>query len=442
MPAAFQLSSLLSACASRLAGDRLVRNLGWYGAAELTARLSRLLATVILARHLGATELGIAAIAITCFELIRVLTNNGIGQFVVRAASDRLDATCNAAYRASWFVCGTAFVFQIVAGALIAHVCGRSDLFAMIVCLAGVYVLMVPGLLPVYLLMRNGRIKAIAGVGVAQVAIDNLLTAAFAIAGFGAWAIVLPKLLTAPIWLIGVRRCQTWHQKPAAGYVDSHELIRFTVPILGSEILAAARVNLDKLVVWGMLGVDALGIYYFAFNAGIGFSLALTSALSTSLYPELAKLAGAPKEMRDRYDSAIRKTALPIAGVIVAQAAVCFVYVPLVFGPRWQDAVTLVALLCLSAATKPFFDSGAQLLRAADRPAAELAAALLLTFLTLAALAIGLTRDLTTGVALFAMASMALQALLAFWARDFVNPRDIDPTPQTPRSHVTQSMGA
>lgn len=409
--------TVIPAWITRLAGDRLVRNLTWYGLAELAARLSRLVATVILARYLTAAEFGVAAIAITCFELTRVITNNGIGQFVVRTAADRLAAACNTAFKASVIVCSAAVALQIIAGAAIAHVSARPELLAMIAALAGVYLLMVPGLVPVYLLMREGRIREIAAISVVQVVVDNLLTAAMAVAGCGAWSIVLPKLLTAPIWLVGVRRCLGWQRQPAAGEIAWRELLAFTAPILTSEILAAARVNLDKIVVAGMLGVEALGIYYFAFNAGIGFSLALTTALSNSLYPELARHAGSPQRMLARYDSALLRTALPITAVIGAQALASFFYVPLVFGARWEHAVMLVALLCVSASTKPLFDSGAQLLRAANLPAAELAGALLFTVAALTALAAGLTRDLTTGVAIFAATTMVLQVLFALWAR-------------------------
>ena len=417
------LPAKLLMLARRLADDRLVRNLGWYGLAELAARISRLIATVVLARALGAAELGVAAIAITCFELVRVLTNNGLGQLVVRASAEQLDATCNTAHRANWIACGAALVIQVVIGGAIAIACNRGDLFFMVAILAGVYLMMVPGLVPVYLLMREGRIKSIAGISVVQVITDNFLTAVFAIAGFGAWSIVLPKLITAPIWLYGVRRAQTWVPNAAAGHIDTSEVVRFTAPILGSEILGAARVNLDKLVVWGLLGVDALGIYYFAFNAGIGFSLALTSALSNSLYPELARLAADPKAMLARFDLAIMKTALPIAAVIGLQAGLCFIYVPIVFGVRWEGAVGLVALLCISASTKPFFNSGAQLLRAAALPSVELTSAVLLTTATLGMLSFGLTYGLAQGVAVFAIATMLLQVLFAIWARHVVSRR-------------------
>jgi O-antigen/teichoic acid export membrane protein len=401
----------------KLADDRLVQNLGWFALAELATRVSRFVATVVLARTLGAAEFGIAAIAMTSFELIRVLTNNGIGQMVARSSDEQLDATCNAAYRAGVIACGGAFVIQVGVGVAVALICNRADLFMMITSLACVYILMVPGLVPVYLIMRSGQTRALSGLITVQVFTDNSLTMLLALAGFGAWSIVLPKLLTAPIWLYGVRHLQNWDRNNAASHISIYEVQRFVMPIIGSEILNAMRLNLDKLIVWGLLGMEAVGVYYFAFNAGVGFSLSLTSALSNALYPELARHVSDPRAMLDRFDSAVLKTALPIAVVICIQAALCCLYVPLLFGSQWESAVLLVALLCFSASTKPFFDAGAQLLRASGSTTVEFAGALCVTIATLGALALGLTHSLFHGVAAFAITSMLSQGVFAIWAR-------------------------
>lgn len=398
---------------SGAARDSLIRNAGWYGLAEAAARVSRLVATIALARMLGAAELGVAAIAITCFELVRVLTNNGIGAWVVRTGDERLAAACNTAHRAAILACLGATVVQVAVGVAVAASTGRPELAWMMVCLAGVYLVMIPGLVPVYLAQREQQVRALAGISVAQVMADNVLTAALALAGFGAWAIVLPKLLTAPIWLAGVLRLRRWQPDPAAGTVPMAELVRFCAPVLGSEMLAALRLNLDKLVVWLVLGVEMLGIYYFAFNAGIGLSLVLTTALSSALYPQLAALAASPARMLRRFASAVRRLAVPVAMALAVQAAAAFIYVPIVFGQRWSHATVLVAILCASAVSKPFYDAACQLARAAGRTRIELAASAVLTIATLSALAVGLQFGLTTGIAAYAATAFVLQAALA-----------------------------
>ena len=186
-----------------LSRDQVLRNMSWLGLGEFTARISRIATTVLIARLLTPVDLGVAAIALTAFEIVRSFAASGIGQMVVRASEDRLAATAAAANRANWMVCLALAAAQVAAGVGLAWHSGRAELIPLTGCLAGVFLLMPLGLMQCYVVMRAGKLETIARVSTAQLVADNLLTAGLAIAGLGAWAIVLPKLLTAPIWVIG-----------------------------------------------------------------------------------------------------------------------------------------------------------------------------------------------------------------------------------------------
>lgn len=416
-PAALGLVARLNERVRALLADRLVRNVGWYGLAEFANRFTRLITTIVLARWLLPHDFGIAAIAITTFEIIRVLSQEGIGQAVIRATDEKLASVCATAYRASWIVGLFALTLQLAVGAIISHVTGRQDLFWMIATLALVYLTQPFGQIHAHLIVRANRLHVVAGVAVVQVAIDNLLTAGLAIAGFGAWAVVLPKLITAPIWVYGMRRAQTWKREPAAGRIPMAELTWFALPVVGSELLVAARFNLDKVLVGATLGVEALGIYYFLFNAGLGFSLSLTHSLSSSVYPHLAEIASKPRELLARYDGLLWRAALPAAAVIALQASLALIYVPIVFGARWEAYAYLVAILCASAIVKPMFDSASQLLRAVGQPRFEFAASASLTLASLAALAAALPFGLPTGIVALSATAIIVQLAIALAVR-------------------------
>jgi O-antigen/teichoic acid export membrane protein len=404
-------------------------NMSWLGLGEVVARVTRLATTIVIARRLGPAELGIAAIALTSFEIIRAFAGSGIGQMVARATPEQLAATAATASRANWMLCFALAGIQILAGALLAAFTGRTELVLMVGCLAGVFLLMPLGLMQCYLVIRANRLATIARVSTVQLVADNALTAALAVAGLGAWAIVLPKLLTAPIWVIGMRRAATWSRDPSAIAIPFSEMTRFAAPILGTELLAALRMNLDKLLVTAILGVEILGVYYFAFNAGLGLSLSLTNALSASVYPALSALAGSPSEMLARFDRILWRNALPVSLVIAAQAAAALVYVPVVFGGHWADAAPLVALLCVSAITRPVWDAAAQLLRAAGLPGFEFAGALIYSVVYLAAFAAFLPFGLATGIIALAFAALLLNVALAAWARSLVLRHAVAPSP-------------
>lgn len=383
----------------------------------MLGRVSRIGATVVLARQLDSAELGVAAIALTLFELIRVLANNGLGQAVIRASAERLDATCATAARLAWVLCLGVALLQAGLGLAMtqAGVAGEAGL--MLAALAGVYICMAPGLVPVYLILRDGRMKVTAGISLAQVLADNALTIILVLSGFGAWGVVLPKLLVAPIWLVAVRRAQPWRRNRLAGTVPSLELLRFAAPVLGSEILTAARFNLDNLLVGSILGIEALGLYYFIFNAGIGFSLSLTNALSTIIFPHFAAAQGRAGEIRAALDRAMRGIIPAIAALIGLQALAALLYVPIVFGARWEGAAGLVALLCASAISRPFADASAQAMRAGGMAGKELRWAIFGTAAYLGCFAAALPFGLPVAVVVLAITATLLQLAFAAAAR-------------------------
>ncbi len=398
------------------AGDRLLRGFSMLGLGDMFVRLSRVLTAIALARWLDAVELGIAATAITSFELIRVLANNGLGQMVVRAAPEKLDATCNTVRLLFWCICAGMALLQVIAGAVAASMSGRPELLAMTASLGLVYLTMPPGMVQSWLLQREQRMGTVAAIWSTQVTLDCLLAALFAVLGFGAWSVVLPKLLTAPIWLFGVRYARPWQPNGKAGRMPFAVMWVYSAPILGSEVLGAIRVNADKVLVASILGLEALGIYYFAFSAGYGLSVGLTNALTAASFPHLAATLS-PGELIEKFDSAMRRLALPISALVTLQSMAIFIYVPLCYGEKWTAATPVVAVLCMSAVTKPCSDLAAQLLRAAGLTVLELKASFVFTAVLLALFAAALPQGLFASVGIIAIVSISWQALFAAFAR-------------------------
>jgi O-antigen/teichoic acid export membrane protein len=400
--------------------DGLWQSIAYYGMSEFAQRATRIATTVMIARTLAPLDLGIAATAMTVFEIVRIAANAGIGPAVVRASDDDLAETCRTAHRLGWAICIGLAVFQAaIAGAVYAWT-GRADAAAMIVALACVYLVMPAGLLPSYLLQREARHGTIAAVATTQAVADNVLTIALALTGAGAWAIVLPKVLTSPIWLIGMRRARPWLASKGATPVAALDLLRFAAPILAADLLSTARIQFDRIVVGACLGVETLGIYYFISNAGAGLSHALTTALSNSLYPHFAAVGTDPRAVLSRLDESLRRKAIPIAGVVLLQAACAPIYVPLLFGARWSHVAWMVAALCVAAACKVFADACAQALRAAGKPHLEFASILTITLSSTLAFALGLQAGLASGVVALALSHGLAQLIFAMLARRWV----------------------
>jgi len=391
----------IKAKAASAARHKLSRNIGWLTGAELISRFGRIVAAIILARHLDAVAFGIAAIAMTIFEVTRVFTENGIGAAVVRAHAKDFDRIANTAHRLMFGICLCLMLLQFAAGLMVEQIMPGRQAGAMVACLGLVFLIMPFGVMHAYSLQRAERMKELAAIGTAQVAADHVLTAVLAIAGFGAWAIVLPKLLTAPIWLIGMLRSRAWTPRKAAGYAPVAGILKFSLPVLGSEMMCACRDQLDKFIVSVLFGVEALGIYYFAFNAGLGVSTALNRAFCNAVYPHLC----AAKDRTATYRATLKKLGLPFCLAYLLQAGLAMFYVPIVFGASWANAAPLVAILCLGGPARLLIDAARMRARADGASGQDFRVSLALTASVLTPFLLFASQGLTFVASLSVMAA-------------------------------------
>jgi teichuronic acid exporter len=397
-----------------------VRNVGWLGGSGAIIRVSRLITTIILARFLSPHDYGLAAIVLTTNEFVRVFTRNGIGIRLIQADEKQLEALAQSAYWLNWAIFIGLFAIQCLAAFPLAWFYRDSSLVVPICGMAFNLLLLPLGMVQAALIQREGRFKAIALTDMLQVCTDNILSAVFAIAGLGMWAIVLPKMLVAPIWVYVILKHHVWRPQGRFTMARWSELIRFGRSVLGVELLNTLRTNLDYLIVGRFLSIEALGIYYFAFNAGFGISFGIISSIKSALLPHLCDARSDLVQFRLRYQNSLKTIALVIVPLVLLQSFLAPVYVPIIFGQRWIAAVPILILICLSAIPRPFADSASQLLLAVDKPEIDLIWNLIFTGLFTIGLLIGVHWQ-SVGVATAVLLTHCLfLPLFATWATRYV----------------------
>ncbi|MEI6414259.1 MAG: lipopolysaccharide biosynthesis protein [Pseudomonadota bacterium] len=348
--------------------SRFTKNIGWIGMTEILSRVSRLTTVIVLAHFLSLSDYGAAAIALTANELIKVLTNTGVGQRIIQVDEAHLSAVCNTAWRMNWVICIGLFLLQSAIAPFVAWFYDAPALTWMIVALAGVYLMMPIGLVQCFLIQRQGQMKPLAVTATVQMTLDNILTALFAALGWGAWAVVLPKLLVGPVWVIGMLRAYHWQSDPVAGQADWREILSFGRSVLGVETLKTLRLHADRLILGAALGVEVVGLYFFAFSAGLGLSMAFVTSFGSALFPHLCEVKNDVAGLRERWFGALKLAAKVAVPVMILQAVLAPWYVPIVYGERWHEAIPALAILCLSAIPRPFAEAASQLMRARGRP--------------------------------------------------------------------------
>ncbi len=402
------------------ADSAFVRNVGWLGGSGAIIRVSRLIATIVLARFLTKHDYGLAAIVLTANEFVRVFTRNGVVIRLIQTEGANLDALAQSAYWFNWAIFLALFLVQCLAAFPIAWFYRDSQIILPI-CAMALNLLTIPlGIIQAALIQREGRFKVIALSEVVQISTDNLLSGIFAVMGLGMWAIVLPKIIVAPIWVYFMRANHPWRSPSKFTAAHWGDLASFGRSVLGVELLNTLRSNLDYLIVGRFLGLDALGLYYFAFNAGLGISLGIITAIKSALLPHLCEARANLAQFRSRYLNSLKTIALVIVPLVLLQSSLAPFYVPLVFGQQWIPAIPILIMICLSAIPRPFADSASQLLLAIGKPVIDLVWNLLFTGAFAAGLLIGVHWQ-STGVAAAVLLTHALfLPWFTVWASRYV----------------------
>ena len=352
----------------KISSDQFIRNVGWLGGAELVQRIFRLATTVTLARVFTKSDYGMVAAIYTIFELAYTLSFQvGIGAKIIQADEEDLETICNTSYWLNWILCGSIFILQCIFAYPIALYFGNKEL-ALPICALGLIYLM----LPIYLVQsalieRNNRLKIRAWCNAAQAILSNIIIVILAILGMGVWAIVLSMVLTCPVCMIIVLLNHPWRPHKPFSLEKWQEITSFGGKMLGVELLNKLRLNIDYLLVGRFLGLEALGLYFFAFNAGLGISQSVFNALASAWYPHFCQVRRDLKQLRKRFFGSFKTVASTVIPLVILQSTLAPFYVPIVFGQKWVTGVPILILICLSAIPISISRANSQLLKAIDK---------------------------------------------------------------------------
>lgn len=408
---------MLTARLQSIFSGQFIRNIGWLGAAELLNRFLRLGTTVTLARVLTPYDYGLAAVILTTQEIANVFTlRSGLGAKLIQAPAEDLEVLCNTAYWMNWILCIGMFILQCAIAWPVAWFYGNSAV-VLPICVIGLQYLLLPTFaVQGTLIFRENRMNVPAICNALQSLVMNSLTIVLALRGFGFWAIVLPILLTVPIWVIVNRANHAWRPTGKFSLVRWRELANFAANFLGVELLTKVRANVDYLLVGRFLGIEALGMYYFAFNAGLGISLSVIQSLTWSIYPHLCEVRNNFSAMQSRYFKSLKTIACVIIPLVLVQSSLAPIYVPIVFSSKWLSAIPILILVCLSAIPRPFAEAASMLLQTVDRGRLDLYWNAIFTGIFILAILFGISWGIYGVAAAVLLVHLVALPLFSFWA--------------------------
>lgn len=413
------MNTLISKLREKLS-SKFIHNIGWLGAAQVLIRIFRLGTTITTARLLSPEDFGLVAIVLSLDQFVVAFSQFGISEKLAQVEEELLEEYCHTVFWLGWLINISLFLIQCLLAFPLSHFYGDPRLILPICILSITYLIRANSIVQGGLVLRENRLHVFAISDAVGNMATNLMTIVLALLGVGYWSLLIPQVVLAPIWVIIINRSRPWKLQHGFGLRYVKEVFAFGSNIFGLQLLSTLRGNIDNLLIGRFLGIEALGMYYFAFNSGLGISLSLLGIFNTALYPHLCEAQGQITELKKRYFEGLKTIAVVAFPLILIQSSLAPFYIPIIFGQKWIPAIPIVILICLSALPRPFADAASRLLWAVGKPNIDLGWSVIFSIILTISIVLGLPAGIIGVATSVLIACITCLPLFTLWASRYV----------------------
>ncbi len=332
------------------------RDAVWSGLEACVSAILSIVASFVIARIVGPSELGIGAAVVAVHVLLWVVTNALFADALVQRVSVN-DRVLSSAFWASVAVGTVAMLLQAASGWGLAALFGDRRLIAMALVLAAPFPLVgaagvIQGLLTRERAYRELALRTMIGQG-----LGTVMGVGAALAGAGAWALIAQQAVGTSVGAVVLLLGRGWRPALCLDWAAVRALLTVGVPLTASTLVLIARYRLFAILIGGSAGPAVLGQVHVAFRLVDTVRELTFTALWRLMLPAFSEHQHDRAAMLARVDHWLRRCAAVMLPLCLLLAIGLTHAVPLLMGPGWTEtgrtAVPLVALMAWSALSFP-----------------------------------------------------------------------------------------
>jgi len=332
------------------------RDAVWSGLEACVSAILSIVASFVIARIVGPSELGIGAAVVAVHVLLWVVTNALFADALVQQVSIN-DRVLSSAFWASVTVGVVAMVLQAASGWGLAALFGDRRLIAMALVLAAPLPLVgaagvIQGLLTRERAYRGLALRTMIGQG-----LGTVMGVGAALAGAGAWALIAQQAVGTSAGALVLLLGRGWRPALCLDRGAVRALLTVGVPLTASTLVLIARYRLFAILIGGSAGPAVLGQVHIAFRLVDTVRELTFTALWRLMLPAFSEHQHDRAAMLARVDHWLRRCAVVVLPLCLFLAVGLTQAVSLLMGPGWAEtgrtAVPLVALMAWSALSFP-----------------------------------------------------------------------------------------
>ena len=322
--------------------------IAWASASRLLSFSIAFASSIVIARYyLSPAEVGLFSIAFAATALIAVLQEFGLNRYIVGEAElgeEKLRAAFSVSLAVAW---GIALIILAAAKPL-SWLYGDANLFPLMLVIGGSYLFVPLAIVPTALRQRAMDFRSDFMIEVGAASTNAAVSVTLAAAGQGAMALAWGALAQQIARALVSQWRNGWIFPWPMRFGGTADVLRFgggsTLLLIFDSVTARA----PDLIVGGVIGNYAVGIYSRASGLAVQLMILLTGAVNSVFYPALARLRDEGRSLGEPY---LRLVAGYTGLVWPAMAGLAVASHPLVnalYGPRWIAVAPILSALAIA----------------------------------------------------------------------------------------------
>lgn len=322
--------------------------IAWASASRLLSFSIAFASSIVVARFfLSPAEVGLFSIAFAATALIAVLQEFGLNRYIVGEAElgeEKLRTAFSVSLAVAW---GVALIILAAAKPL-AWLYGDPKLFPLMLVIGTSYLFVPLAIVPTALRQRAMDFRSDFMIEVGAAVTNAAVSVALAAAGQGAMALAWGALAQQVARALVSQWRNGWIFPWPMRFGGASAVVRFGGGSTLLQIFDSVAARAPDLIVGGVIGNYAVGIYSRASGLAVQLMFLLTGAVNSVFYPALARLRDEGRSLGEPY---LRLVAGYTGIVWPAMAGLAVASYPLVnalYGPRWIAVAPILSALAIA----------------------------------------------------------------------------------------------
>jgi O-antigen/teichoic acid export membrane protein len=319
---------------------------------------------VLIARLVGPEEYGLAMLCFIFFSFASLLILGLVDGVVSQQIKDPVKLST-----LFWLLIGfgiilSSFCFSI--SGVLANTFDEPRLELLLKWISIVPLLLAGQAVPHMLVMQSMNFRVYAIRTLVATVVSGVVGVYMAFCEFGALAIIVQQVVLYSITNIILWFFIDWRPRFCFSRNSVKEVLSPGLKMMVSNILMFSEQQLPRLFIGNFLGIKSVAYFSFAFRMRFALQDVLITPALIVVFPALSRLKNNRAEQDVVLENVFFLIGLVVFPSFVLAALTAPLYVPILFGEKWVEAIPLLQLFLIAGIAAPFISLAGIIFRVHD----------------------------------------------------------------------------